>query len=158
MKQTRIKSKQFKQELQAAGYSEEQISISKKDSIIVCEDKDQQVKIIKINNQIAFFYYSEKLIPTLKFLQKYPNLLKKVTVDMSAIKFVAGGADIMRPGIKKIDQDITKDQIVAIVDETHGTAICLGKALLDTQEMQSKQTGKSLKNVHFIGDKIWNLI
>ena len=156
MKQTRIKTKLFAQELAKFGFSKSVIYVSKKDAIELFEDKEADIKLFLINKEPAFFYQNNQLIPTIKFLQFHPDLLKKVTVDMGAIKFVAGGADIMRPGIKKINPYIKQDEIVAIVDETYSKAICLGQALFDANTMLVQKTGKSLKNIHFIGDKIWN--
>ncbi len=152
MKQTRLKAKLFNKELEHAGY---ELKISKKDSVESVEDKEQGLKLILINNNSAFFYYKERLIPTLKFLQTHPDLLKKIIVDMGAIKFVAGGADIMRPGITKINPEIKEGDIIAIVDETHGQAICIGKAILNAEDMETQKTGKSLENIHYINDIIW---
>ena len=114
-------------------------------------DKDN----IYINNELAFFYREDILIPSLKTLLK-ENILKKITVDMGAIKFVTNGADIMRPGITEIEDDIQEGDHIAIIDETHKKPLAIGKALQDTNTMRTANTGKSVKNIHFIGDELWN--
>ena len=74
---------------------------------------------------------------------------------MPAIPYMIKGADVMRPGIKEIDEQIRKDEIVAIVDEKNKKAIAVGIALFDSEEMRQMVKGKVLKNIHFVGDKVW---
>ncbi len=157
MKRTRLKAKDFNKELEAANY---ELKFSKKDSIERIESKDNNLKIISVNKLAAFFYIQGKLIPTIKFLHKNPsiNILKKITVDMGAIKFVAGGADIMRPGITLIDPNIKQEEIVAIIDEKNKMVISIGMALSNSNDMQVQKNGKSAKNIHYISDEIWNFI
>jgi PUA-domain protein len=133
----------------AKGFS---LEISKKDRIELLEDKH---RIIFINGEAALFYHNGRLIPTLKFLQK-KNTLKAVTVDMGAVKFVINGADIMRPGIRSCDSAIKKDEFVAIVDETHKKPLAIGIAMFSGEEVMAQRGGKVVKNIHWVGDEIWN--
>jgi PUA domain protein len=127
------------------------MGFSKKDKI------EREENVLLINNAPAFFYYEENIYPTLKALLK-DNFLKKITVDMGAIRFVASGADIMRPGIVKIDENIKKDDAVSIIDVTHSKPLAVGIALFSSEEMNSMNSGKVIKNIHFVGDKIWENI
>jgi PUA domain protein len=112
-------------------------------------------KFVYVDGSAKFFYIQDKIIPTLKsILQK--NFLKKITVDMGAVKFVAGGADIMRPGIKNIEPEIKAGQIITIVDEKNQKPLAIGQALFSSEEMRSKDSGKVVKNLHYVGDEIWN--
>lgn len=115
-------------------------------------------KFISIDNEIKFFYSEnkEKIIPTLKSILQ-DNFLKKITVDMGAVKFVTGGADIMRPGIVKIEEGISEGQIICIVDETHGKPLAIGEAVFSSEEMQAKDSGKVIKNLHYVGDDVWKI-
>ena len=74
---------------------------------------------------------------------------------MPAVKFIANGADVMRPGIKEFD-NFKKNQIIIIVDETHQKPLAIGEALVSSEEMKSLDSGKVIKNLHHVGDKIWN--
>ena len=76
---------------------------------------------------------------------------------MGAIKFLIGGADIMRPGITYFDEGIQKGDFVVIVDENNSKAIALGLALESTQNMKLQEKGKVIKNIHYVGDWIWEL-
>ena len=84
------------------------------------------------------------------------NILKTITVDMGAVKFVVKGADIMRPGITKIDETIESNDLVTIVDEKHNKPIGIGLALFSGKEMLKVTSGKCVKNLHYVSDKIWN--
>jgi len=81
--------------------------------------------------------------------------LKKITVDMGAIKFVINGADIMRPGITEIEEGIAKDELVVIIDERNKKPLVVGIALYDSAEMKKITSGKVVKNIHYVGDEIW---
>lgn len=154
MKQIRLKAKDFNKELEQASYN---INFSKKDAVEKLEDKENNLIAIRINQIVAFFYHENKLIPTIKFLHKWQGekVLKTITVDMGAIKFVAGGADIMRPGIVDFDQDIIKDDIVTVIDQNNKTIIAIGISMFDSNEISLQKNGKTILNIHYIGDNIW---
>ena len=81
--------------------------------------------------------------------------LPAVVVDPGAIKFVCNGADVMRPGIVRIDGDFAKGARVAVKESTHGKAIAVGEALLASNEMREAAKGAVVKNLHYVGDKLW---
>jgi len=68
---------------------------------------------------------------------------------------VTNGADVMRPGITKIDSSIKKGDIVVIVDENHDRALAIGRSMLDAKQMEDKNSGKVVKNLHTIQDNVW---
>jgi len=86
-------------------------------------------------------------------LQPKKNL---VTVDTGAVPFIIKGADIMRPGIVSADPGIQKKDKVIIIEEIHGKAIAVGYALIEGDQMIG-DSGKAVKIVHRVGDKLWNL-
>jgi len=144
MKKTRLKSKEASRELG--------IELSKKDKVELWEDEK---KIITINDTPSFFYYGNRPVPTLKYLQEH-EILKKITVDMGAIKFVVNGADIMRPGITEIAEEIINNDFVVIIDANNHKPLAVGIALFSSEEMQAKNSGKVIKNIHYVGDELWN--
>ena len=125
---------------------------SKKDRIELHENKE---KIIMRNNEPLFFYSSYGLIPTLKIILQN-NFLKTVTIDMPAVKFIASGADTMRPGIVAVD-DFKENDVVAIVDEKNHKPIAIGIALSSSDAIKSMDKGKVIKNIHHVGDHIWTI-
>ena len=54
-----------------------------------------------------------------------------MTVDTGAIPYVVNGADIMRPGIVAVTDDVKANAPVQIVDERHGKPLAIGIALFD---------------------------
>ncbi|MBI4980088.1 DUF1947 domain-containing protein [Candidatus Woesearchaeota archaeon] len=153
MKLTSLRSKEFQEELDTYHYS---LKVSKKDTVEVSESGT--AKIILLNKQSAFFYLSERLIPHLKLLQARPELLKKIVVDMGAVKFMVSGADVMRPGIVEIEVGINKEDLVVIVDANNRKPLAVGIALFNSEEMQAMASGKVIKNVHYVGDELWRMV
>lgn len=146
MKRTQISHKDIEQHLQKYN-----IKITKKDHLELIDDK-----LLLINHITTFFIYEEKYLPTLKYLLEH-QLLKKVTVDMGAVKFVVGGADIMRPGIVEIENEIKKEDAVVIIDMKNKKPLAVGIALFSSEEIHEMKTGKVIKNIHYVGDPIWEM-
>jgi PUA domain protein len=108
-----------------------------------------------INNVLKLWKSKHGYLPVLTLLLNNQVKLKTIIVDMGAIRFVTNGADIMRPGITKIDPEIKENEIVRIADETHGKTLAVGKAMYNAQEMESIKKGKVVKNLHTIKDSVW---
>ncbi|MBD3398396.1 DUF1947 domain-containing protein [Candidatus Micrarchaeota archaeon] len=123
---------------------------------IVTDDKST---VLEIDDKALFFQFEGRWLPLLRLIisGEIQVPYKKVTVDMGAIKFVANGADIMRPGITQIEDGISPGDPVLIVDETHGKTLALGVAMLSSEEMRSASGGKVIKNAHAAGDALWEL-
>jgi len=108
-----------------------------------------------VNNELTLWKSEDGYIPVLTLLLDNKVDLKTIVVDKGAIKFVTNGADIMRPGITKIDASIKKGDIMQIVDENHKRPLAVGKALFNAKEMEAKTSGKVVKNLHTIQDSVW---
>jgi PUA domain protein len=116
------------------------------------------IPFILVNNEPAVILIDNKPYPTLKHLIDNDNdAVKKVVVDMGAVKFMVNGADVMSPGITNASDNIVKNDIVVIVDEDHNKPLAVGLSLITTDEMINDDKGKAVKTIHFIGDEIWNL-
>ncbi len=74
---------------------------------------------------------------------------------MGAVRFVCSGADVMRPGMTDIPEGILQGEVVTIVDATHRKPLAIGQATMDSEGLRSAKAGKLIKNLHFIGDKVW---
>ena len=111
-------------------------------------------KFVMVNKELWFFNVEDKIVPTLKLLIKN-NFLKKITVDMGAVKHVVSGADIMRPGIVSIDEGINAEDFVVIIDVNNKRPLAVGIALFNSREIEAYKTGRVIKNIHYVGDEIW---
>ena len=88
---------------------------------------------------------------------KYQPAEGRVVVDMGAVGFIVKGADIMAPGIVDADIQIKEGDFVWVCDEKHHKPLAVGKALMNGETMKVNQTGKAIKNIHYVGDMLWNL-
>jgi len=101
------------------------------------------------NNEIRDF-----LFPLLKDETILPKL-PTVTVDSGAIKFVCNGANIMRPGIIKVEGEFSKSSIVLVKEQKYGKAISVGLSTLSKTDLESASKGSVIENLHYVGDKFW---
>ncbi len=108
-----------------------------------------------VNNELKIWNSKDGYIPVLTLLLNNRVDLKTIIVDFGAIRYITNGADVMRPGITTIDPSIQRGDIVKIEEETHHRALAVGKAMFDAAEMESKDSGKVIKNLHTIQDSIW---
>ncbi len=108
-----------------------------------------------INNILKLWKSKDGYIPVLTLLLNNQVDLKTIVVDFGAIRYVANGADVMRPGITKIDPSIKKGDIVRIIEETKNKPLAVGKAMFDASEMEVQTSGKVIKNLHTIQDSVW---
>lgn len=112
-------------------------------------------QLLIIKGKPMLFKIKETFLPTLtstELLQATP----KVVVDMGAVRFVCNGADIMAPGIVRYEGEFGVNDIVVVVDEKHGKPLAIGKALYSLNEAKNVKHGVVFKNVHYVGDKVWN--
>ena len=113
--------------------------------------------VIFVDGQPVAFRREGILVPVLtnsSALEKMP----KVTVDMGAVPHVAGGADIMAPGIRGVQGRFSEKQLVVIIDEKHGKSLAVGSSLVDSDKLTVTKKGKVIINLHYVGDLIWETI
>ena len=119
--------------------------------------KTNNEEIFLINRKPIFVKSDNALFPTLvshELLSKLP----KATVNMGAVPYVCNGADIMAPGIVNFEGTFNKEDIVVISDERHQKPIAIAIALYSTEKAKKLEHGKILKNIHYIGDELWNTV
>ncbi len=114
-------------------------------------------KIFLANGVPMFAKSDDSLFPTLTF-NEMSSRLPKVTVDLGAIPYLCNGADVMAPGVRGIQGDFTKGELVLVVDEKYGKPIAISQALYDSESVKTLKQGKILKNLHYVGDEVWNAI
>jgi PUA domain protein len=120
-------------------------------------ETDAPVGIYLVDKKPLLMGTDEWAFPTLRGLVEHPIPERRVVVDSGAVRFVANGADAMRPGIVSISPDVRAGHPVQVVEERHGKPLAVGIALLDAPDMERQEKGKSVKSVHYVGDDLWNL-
>lgn len=117
----------------------------------------QSTEIFVIKGKPILARLNDTLSPTLIFKEIFP-FLPKIIVDMGAVPHLCNGADVMAPGVVRIDGDFNENDILLIADERYEKPLAIGIALFDSQHTRKLTHGKVVKNVHYVGDKLWNLL
>ncbi len=115
------------------------------------------LKLILCDGVAYGFYIEEKPFLSIRGILKFEPGQRWVTVDMGAVKFLANGADVMSPGIVDADSGIADGDSVWIRDERNMKPLAVGVALFSGAEMKASNSGKSIKTLHYVGDKIWDV-
>lgn len=113
--------------------------------------------IVLVDNKPLLFEIEETLYPTVKGALELGLEKRLVVVDKGAIRFVYNGADVMSPGIVETDPEIKEGDLVIVVEESHKKPLAIGKALMDGPAMVEADSGKAVKSIIHVGDKLWNM-
>ena len=97
------------------------------------------------------------VIPTLFFNEIF-SFLPKIVVNMGAVSYICNGADVMAPGIVRIEGQFNVDDFVLIIDERYGKPLAICSALSDSATVKQTKHGKIAKNLHCVGDKLWKAL
>jgi PUA-domain protein len=128
---------------------------SHKDDIDIAEMGD--IELVFSGGKVTGLIIDGNAFPSLRGILIAEPTKGYVTVDMGAVKFLYNGADVMAPGIIDADPEIREGDIVWAREEKHGKPLVVGRALMDGKKMVESKSGKAVKTVHSIGDKIWEL-
>jgi PUA-domain protein len=116
-----------------------------------------EYSIILVDGKPLLFEIEGQLFPTVRGALEMELNKRIVTVDKGAIRFVSNGADIMAPGIVEADPEIREGDLVIIVEEAHRKPLAIGKALMNGPQMVEADSGKAIKSITYVGDKLWNM-
>lgn len=114
-------------------------------------------EVIFVDGQPVAFRMEGHFVPVLTnapALEKMP----RITVDMGAVPHVVGGADIMAPGIRKVEGAFGQGDLIVVVDEKHGKFLSVGRSLLASEALVATKKGKVIENIHYVGDPVWEAI
>ena len=113
--------------------------------------------IYLIGGKPVLYKAGDNVLPTLLFTE-FTSCAPKIVVDMGAIPYVCKGANVMAPGIVRIEGEFCKGDLVLVVDMKHGKALALGESLLDAETAKTTKKGPAVKTLHYVSDKIWDYI
>ncbi len=116
----------------------------------------EEYSLILVDGKPLLFEIEGHLFPTVRGALEMGLQKRVVTVDKGAIRFVSNGADIMAPGVVAADPEIKEGDLVIIVEEIHRKPLAIGKALMEGSEMVEATSGKAIKSITHVGDKLWN--
>jgi PUA domain protein len=130
-------------------------SLSHKSRVELESVKDAQV--VFVDGEPVAMKKSGEFFPVLVDTAAMERL-PKVVVDMGAVPHVVGGADVMAPGIRRVQGEFPSGQLLVVVDEKHGKYLALGRSLVDSTTLSSLKKGKAVLNLHYVGDPVWEAI
>lgn len=113
-------------------------------------------KLFLVDERPILFQVDNKIFPTLFFIEAI-KFLPKAVVDAGAVPHICNGANVMAPGIVRFEGDFQRGDVVAVVDEKYGKPIAIGEINYSRREVSELKHGAIVKNIHFVGDKIWFL-
>jgi PUA-domain protein len=119
-------------------------------------ETDGDVTFILVEKKPLLMEIEGHIFPTLRGAIARPFPERRVVVDSGAVRFMANGADVMRPGIVSVTDDVAAGSPVVIVEEQYGKPLAIGIALYDAAELLHMEKGKVVRNIHYVGDDIWN--
>jgi PUA-domain protein len=115
------------------------------------------LELIFLNGKPSIIRIKGRLFPTLTFNEMLKNL-PKVVVDMGAIPHICNGADIMAPGVKRIEGSFASGSVVVVSDDKYGKFLAVGETLQNSDQLNKMKQGKIVVNRHYVGDDVWNAI
>ena len=116
--------------------------------------KNDMDEIFILNGRLVLARFGGTLFFTLTFTELFSQF-PRIVVDMGAVPYVCNGADVMAPGVLSIIGDFKEGALLIVVDERHNRPLAVGTALFNSEEMKNKKHGKSVKIIHYIGDRLW---
>jgi PUA domain protein len=150
-----LKSKEAKQVLSEAS---EKLKLDldsmfgNKANVEVVESEVGQIYLI---GGKPLLFKGDTVLPMLTF-NEFVAQAPKIVVDMGAVPYVCKGANVMAPGIRRVEGEFAKGNLVVIVDEKHGKALALGESMFDAATLRETKKGPVIKTLHYVSDKIWD--
>ncbi|RLF21627.1 MAG: RNA-binding protein [Thermoprotei archaeon] len=119
-------------------------------------DRKKGIEGYIIDGILALVVKDDVIVPTIRLI-KHKDLVwpYEVYVDRGATRRILNGADVMVPGITEVRGEFDKGAIVLVRDEESRAVLAVGLALMSSDEMKVSKKGRAVKNLHYVGDKIW---
>ncbi|MFP4545787.1 MAG: PUA domain-containing protein, partial [Methanomassiliicoccales archaeon] len=111
--------------------------------------------LIFVENEARALVHDGTPFLTVRGILAYGASRYFVTVDMGAVPHVYNGADVMTPGIVEADPDIEEGDLVWVRDQKNRQPLAVGQALLSGEEMVRSESGKGIRTLHHVGDRLW---
>jgi len=112
-----------------------------------------------LDGMLAVLEHTEHgLIPSLFYIYRtgVAPEFAEVHVDSGAVARILGGADVMVPGITRVEGEVKPGSKVLVKDEK-GRPIAVGVSLVSNSDVGPSKKGKAVVNLHYVGDDYWKL-
>ncbi|HJJ88927.1 MAG TPA: RNA-binding protein [Methanocorpusculum sp.] len=125
--------------------------------VIEIAETASKFNIYVIDKRPLIMEHDTWAFPTLRGAILRPFFGHRIVVDMGAVPYLINGADVMRPGIVSVTDDVVAGRPALVVDESHNKPLAVVLSLYDADDIIALEKGKVAKNLHYIGDDLWNL-
>ncbi|CAH2220950.1 eukaryotic translation initiation factor 2D [Pelobates cultripes] len=121
--------------------------------------KGDAVTVYVQNHNPIMFELDRNLYPSVYTLWRYPDLLPAFTTWMPVLEKLAGGADLMLPGVVVPSSglpEVKRGTLCAVTVVGNRAPVAVGVATMSTKEMQaSGMKGKGINILHTYRDQLW---
>ena len=124
------------------------------DSFELVEIEGSAFDLVLVDGEPLVCYVDDEPVLTVRGANAFPPETGVVTVDAGAVSFVSDGADVMRPGIVDASEEIEPGDLVAVVEETHGKALAIGRSRVAGDDLLG-ESGKVVDSIHHVGDDLY---
>ncbi len=155
MKRRQVKRKTAEKWLSEA-YKLMDISLEKVRSAEISELNDLILLIINGEPLILFNAGKDIYVPYIPSVG-VKVFCPSIVVDMGAVPYIVKGADVMAPGIVKLD-DFEEGDVVCVRTEKFEKVVAVGLALMSSSEAENAGRGKVVRCIHYVGDRFWNAV
>lgn len=145
-KEIKVLSKELEEALQVPVFTED-------DAVDMAESSE--FNLIFVGNDILGLMHEGRPFLTVRGVMRYRPEKRFVTIDMGAVPFIINGADCMGPGITDADTSIKPGDMVWIRDVKNLVPLAIGISERSGEELKAKKSGKAIKSLHYVGDKLW---
>ncbi len=117
-------------------------------------------EVFIVGQKVRFFNFSGDIFPSIHaLLEGWGKSLPRVVVDMGAVPYVVNGADVMAPGVVRVEGEFVKGSLVVVVDENHGQPLAVGNSVFSAEIIdrmgKNKEKGRVVISLHHAGDSFF---
>ena len=121
-----------------------------------CEVVEEGKRKIYFCYNLPYFIQEDFIYPTvIALLNESEHRIKRVVVNMGAVKPIENGANVFAAGIIDADENIEEGDLVGVYDEKYNKPIAVGVAQMSGKYMKNLNKGLAIRNLSHIGDDLW---
>lgn len=127
---------------------------------LLCHGGDS-VTVYCLDSEPVFFEHGgDSLWPTVYTLWRLPALLPHLSTWEHVVQRLAGGADLMAPGVTGCSERLSESRVgdpVAVRVAGRSAAVAVGRLLQSPQVLAAseRRSGKAVAVLHVLGDQLW---
>ncbi len=123
---------------------------------LVSDKKAGIQELYVIDGRPAFIRVEGRLVPLINYLLEVGvGWLPRVVVDEGAVRPITRGANLLRPGITRVEGSFEKGDLIVILEPLRGIPIAVHEALVSSAELEGMERGVVSKRLHYMGDRYW---